>query len=365
MMDHILGQETATTSLQSALDSGRVHHAWIFHGPVGVGKFTTALAFAQVLLDPEATPDLAGHQRSEPDGPVGQLVRTEQHPDLHIIRKELALYSESARLRQRKLSNIPVDLLRERVIGGDVDGRMHDAVAYRTARQGHGKVFIIEEAELLDTTGQNAMLKTLEEPPPQTYFILLSTQEDRLLPTIRSRCQRVAFTPLPDGAMQRWVERSGFETTGAESAWIREIAGGSPGTAMMAKEDGLHGWYEQLRPSLREIEQGRYPPGMGEMLASFVDQFATGWVKRFDNASKEMANQAGMQRVFMILGAYLRQRLAGSVASIDEAERWLHMMELLYETEGHLSNNINLKIALENLVVQWTQCCARRPVAMA
>ena len=188
-MHRILGQERAIDTLLTALGSGRVHHGWIFSGPLGVGKFTTAVEFARLLLDPHAAPNLAGEIEADPEGETSRLIDAGTHPDLHVIRKELALFSDNPQLRARKLSNIPIDVLRERMIGGKTsDDRPHVAVAYRKPAQGHGKVFIIDEAELIDVYGQNALLKTLEEPPPATYIFLITSRPERLLPTIRSRC---------------------------------------------------------------------------------------------------------------------------------------------------------------------------------
>src|SRR5262245_54578077 len=124
-MTSILGQSRALEILQSALDSGRFHHGWIFSGPRGVGKFTTALEIAASLLG------------TEPN-------QIANHPDLHVIRKELALYSDDPEIRARKLMSIPLAVLREHMLGGKVGETIHDAAAYRTAVRGRGKVFIID-----------------------------------------------------------------------------------------------------------------------------------------------------------------------------------------------------------------------------
>ena len=157
-----------------------------------MGKYTAALEAARVLLDPAARQAVREHDAGDAtrliegggDSRIQNLIHAGTHPDLHIIRKEMAKFSDNRSLRDKKQLNIPIDLLRERVIGGKSGETYHDAAAYRTAQMGHGKVFIIDEAELLDQTGQNAMLKTLEEPPSDTWFFLITSQPDRLLPTI-------------------------------------------------------------------------------------------------------------------------------------------------------------------------------------
>ena len=105
-MRRILGQSRAVDTLAGALRSGRLHHGWIFSGPKGVGKYTTALEFARILLDPAAETD----EQSQ----SSRLVDAGTHPDLHLVYKELALHSDNPRVRLLKLLTIPIDVLRER-----------------------------------------------------------------------------------------------------------------------------------------------------------------------------------------------------------------------------------------------------------
>ena len=140
-VEEIIGQKGAVDTLLRSVGEGRRHHAFIFAGPVGVGKFTTAIAFAKMLVGESS------HKQSA-------------HPDLHVIKKEDVAWSNNPLLRKRKQTNIPLDLLRERMIGGKTsDSATHDAVAYKTPMLGGEKVFVIDEAELLDEAGQNALLK--------------------------------------------------------------------------------------------------------------------------------------------------------------------------------------------------------------
>ena len=80
--------------ITSAVKSGRVHHAWVFAGPKGVGKYTTAVEFAKILLDPQAGVNLAGEIEADPDGRTSVMIDAGTHPDLHVIHKELALFSD-------------------------------------------------------------------------------------------------------------------------------------------------------------------------------------------------------------------------------------------------------------------------------
>ncbi len=385
----ILGQDRPLETLQAALRSGRFHHGWIFSGPRGVGKFTTALEIARILLDREHP--LAPGSGDEGDAGIGVANNPDSnaqaridagtHPDLHVIRKELALYSDNRALSERKLMTIPLDLLRERVIGGRSGERMHEAAAYRTAALGSGKVFIIDEAELLAREAQNAMLKTLEEPPAQTWFFLITSLPDRLLPTIQSRCQHVRFSRLDDKTMQAWwkaeLSRERAAAPGADEGrkkkevfdpkkvaaadvkWSLEFADGSPGAALLAMEYGFHNWHKTLEPMLHELDRGVFPVAMGDALGAKVEEFAVAWVARHgkDSTSKDAANKDGSRHALSLLGAHARKRLAetaGKASQAEAAERWATSIDLLRECEGQIDSNVNQKLAMENLVAQWT-----------
>ncbi len=366
--------------LDAALASGRFHHGWIFSGPRGVGKFTAALEVARILLD-RGQVGLAGvptiGEIPDPDSAAQRLIDSGTHPDLHVIRKEMALYSENRELRERKLMNIPLDLLRERMLGGDSGGTMHEAAAYRTPALGVGKVFIIDEAELLDRNTQNAMLKTLEEPPANTWIFLITAFPDRLLSTIHSRCQHVRFGRLDDRAMAQWWKhelakpqadhdsekgrrkKEVFDPSKVSAdtvKWAIGSAEGSPGSALLAMEYGFHEWSRTLDPMLAEIDRGVFPAAMGETLGSFVEAFAGAWVKRHGEkeTSKDAANKDGSRHVLTLLGAHARKRLAGCAGDAEQAERWAVAIDLLRECERQIESNVNQKLAMDNLVAQWT-----------
>lgn len=358
----ILGQSRPLEILFNALRSGRFHHAWIFSGPRGVGKFTAAIETARVLLDPEARSNVAEEFDGKHLLPKAHSERIQAsisagtHPDLHVVRKELALYSDNAQLRDRKQLNIPIDLIRERIIGGKSGDTYCDAPAYRSAAHGHGKVFIIDEAELLADNAQNSLLKTLEEPPPDTYFFLITSQPDRLLITIRSRCQHVRFSPLDDESMTQWLSVFSKQhvEAGQHSAEILALADGSPGVAQLALEYGFVQWRKTLEPMLRDLESGKFPVAMGDTLASLVDEFAQAWVKAHKNASKDAANKDGARHMFSFLASHARRELKSACDGRDEnASHWLAVIDLITHAQRELESNVNMKLLLENLVVQW------------
>jgi DNA polymerase-3 subunit delta' len=352
-MEHIVGQPAAIETLTNALASGRVHHAWVFHGPHGVGKFTTATAFAKVLLCPNAQADLTGRITACSTCESCRLIDSEDgaHPDLHVITKELALFSDDASTRNRKLMTIPLDVLRTRLLGP----------AYLRASMNHGKVFIIDEAELLDLNGQNTLLKTLEEPPEGTYLILVTAHDERLLPTIRSRCQRVSFGRLDDEQVAQWVN----EQPDVEPAHVEQIvrfARGSIGRAALAIEFELDSWVRKIEPMVDDLAKGRAVPELGATMAKLADDYAAAWVDSRKNASKDAANKAAIRTLVGLLGALCSERLESLAPTCDANDPaggeatlrpWLVGVELLQEAELQLTGNVAPALLLDNLAVQW------------
>ena len=162
----VAGQEHIVKTLQNALATGKLAHAYLFAGPRGTGKTTMAKLLAKALNCDEGI----GHQCNECKNCKAIIEGT--HPD--VIELDAA-------------SNNGVDEIRELI----------DKVKYGTIL-GRYKVYIIDEVHMLSTGAFNALLKTLEEPPEHVIFILATTEPHKILPTILSRCQRYDFTKLSD-----------------------------------------------------------------------------------------------------------------------------------------------------------------------
>jgi DNA polymerase-3 subunit delta' len=236
-----------------------------------------------------------------------------------------------------------------------IDGKSFDGSVWRTPYRGHGKVFIIDEAELLDEIGQNALLKTLEEPPAGTTIILVTTREDRLLPTIRSRCQRVAFGSLDAASMTRWLREADLPIDGEARTWVERYAEGSPGAAVVAVRHEVHLWAKELAPDLEAISRGRFVAGLGDRMAERIASCAEAVVKENDRASKEAANRLGTRLLFGVLGQHVRDGIASAVAAgdLDVAERWGTIADVLVEADEQVRRSLNLKQVLALLVARW------------
>jgi len=339
----IIGHQHAIGQLRSGIAADRLHHALIFFGPKGVGKFTAALAFAAELLTPKSTPD--------PDL-IRALLGKGGHADLHVITKELAAVCREDTVRRSKQVTIAKDVIDEFLLEPADKSR---AIASDSLAS---KVFIVDEAELLDRSLTNAptqasMLKTLEEPPPGTIIILITTDESRLLPTIRSRCQRIGFGRLSTEEVAAVLKARGQHIAGAEGQWLLDTCDGSPGAAIMAIKAGLFGWHQRLGPMLLAVEREPLSaPALGHTMAGLVEDRAAATVAEGGKGtSKEAANRHWTKVMLGYIAAHQRSRLMGDSSAyvkIDAAR----IINLCLQAEEYLLNNVQHATIFENLGAQ-------------
>lgn len=250
------GQNSAIDRLQRALRSGRISHSYVFYGPEGVGKKLLAIEWAKRLLckspirrTPPEEPAATQYGRPQPlelDDccdwcPDCKLVISGTHPDLHIVNRAMGRYARKK--RTRKLIDLPIDVIREFVI----------APAGMQPSRGRARIFIIDESETLNRQSQNALLKTLEEPPKETFIIMVSSRVDLLLPTVRSRCQFVRFTALDVSIVYDRLIESGLHRDEAE--YWSGFCGGRLGLAIELGRLGLYNAKEELLEQLAGLEQ--------------------------------------------------------------------------------------------------------------
>jgi DNA polymerase-3 subunit delta' len=223
LLSRIRAQDTAIRTLERAIASGRVHHAYLFTGPDGVGKELAAFGLAQALVctaRKEGTKRACGACSACARALPRDEERTPIHPDVVVI--ERALYAPQAiGRRTAETQDISIDQVRTLVLARS---------AY-APHEGRAKVFIIRRADELSISAANALLKTLEEPGQKTHFILLTSQPDALLPTILSRTLRVRFAPLPDDVVATLLAERGIEKTRATE--VAALAAGSVETGTL------------------------------------------------------------------------------------------------------------------------------------
>jgi DNA polymerase-3 subunit delta' len=206
----LAGHEEVEAAFEATRVRGRLHHAWMLTGPEGAGKATFAYRAARRLLGAPEDPAY-GILGSSPDHPVSRQVIARSHPDLFVIER----LGEDGKVRKV----IPVDEARG----------LSEFFSKSPASAPH-RVAIIDAADDLNVNAANAILKTLEEPPPHGVLLMISHSPGRLLPTIRSRCRRLAFQPLPLEAAAAFV-RDREDVTAEAALRLATMAGGAPGRA--------------------------------------------------------------------------------------------------------------------------------------
>ena len=332
-MDNLVGNICVRERLQGVLRSSRCPHAFVISGPRGVGKCSFVLELARTILN----------------------TKDETHPDLHVIKKEDVAWSSNPTLQRKKQTNIPVDLLRERMIGGTTsDGSKHGAVVYRTPVIGHKKVFVIDEAELLDESGQNALLKTLEEPPEDTIVFLITSREDRLLQTVLSRCHLYSFGPLNGSEMREWVEWSG--KNGVFCDWLCEWSCGSPGVFEEGELSGVAELYGDVSVFL-ENPKSSETVGVVSRINDFLNNRQELVLSENPNASKEAVNRRGIELLLRLFEWQSKQYIHCEDSGKDVGLGVL-CSETISDIEQQSYANISTKVLVESLVVRWKQVCS-------
>jgi len=256
--------EAVERAFLSALDRGRLHHAWLLVGPEGVGKATFAYRAARRLLGASPTPAL-GLLGARPEDPVSRQIVAHAHPDLMVLQRE-SLDGKARRV-------IPVDEARGLP---EFFAKSPASASYRVA--------IIDSADDLNANAANAVLKTLEEPPERGVVFLVSHAPGGLLPTIRSRCRRLRFTPPPVESGVAWLAtRAVAEETDARR--LLAMAHGAPGRAWRLSVTGALEADDEARALLASLpktddmamsalaESFRHPAG-GEKFDLFFNRLA-------------------------------------------------------------------------------------------
>jgi DNA polymerase III subunit delta' len=270
----ICGQERPVAALRRAWAAGRLAQGYCFAGPPGVGKRTTALALAQAvnclspLREGAGAPDACGRCRA------CVRIAAGQHPDVAVLTPA------------EDKTVITIEQVR------DVAAR-----AGMRAYEGFTQVWILDPAERMSEEAANAFLKTLEEPTGTRLFILLTATFTALLPTIRSRCQEVRFTPLDETHLRALLERRGRDP--GEAAAAAAAAGGSAERA--------------LDPDLADLRaaQGRLVAEVWRALDSVPGVL--------DQAERLAKDKVALEHALEALLAFTREVAVARVAEADPA----------------------------------------------
>lgn len=292
----ILGHDQLGEQLQMAVARNRLASSYLFVGPEGVGKRSFAMALAKALLCPHRAPT-----ELVPCGNCPSCLQAAAgtHPDILRVAKPA------------DKSEMPVDLLI-----GDREHRMREGLCYEVGLKpmlGRRKVAVIDDADFLNEAGANSLLKTLEEPPPGSVLILISTSLQRQLPTIRSRCQVLRFAPLPAETLaELLLATSATDDPSAAMAAARSSDGGMA-SAVASLSSGLTAARQPILAALC-----KHPLNIAELEKALTDIESGGKTKK---ASKQASRADSRQALQLCLDFYRQwMRLLGGGELMDDAE---------------------------------------------
>ncbi|WP_299023516.1 DNA polymerase III subunit delta' [uncultured Sulfitobacter sp.] len=216
----LIGQDAAQQTFVDAFNTGRLHHAWMLTGPRGVGKATLAWQIARFLLA-TPTPD-PNSMFAEP--PPTSLEIPPDHP----VAVRVASGGEGRIRNVTRTVNPTTKKLRGEIVADDI--RALNGFFQMSAPDGGYRVVIIDDADQMNTTAANALLKMLEEPPARALLILISHQPSGLLPTIRSRCRTLPLRTLDANEVAQAMAQAQVQAANTDA--LAALSGGSVGGAM-------------------------------------------------------------------------------------------------------------------------------------
>jgi DNA polymerase-3 subunit delta' len=227
----MVGHKAVEQQLLDSINSGKIPHAMIFAGPQGIGKSTMAFRFIKAMLaakvdtgpslfgtpDPVALTSLSAN----PDDQSSRLVVSGGHPDLMVVERK------ADEAKGGKLKDVDVEQIRE------IPGFLH-----MTPFMGGWRMVIIDDADTMTRSSQNALLKVLEEPPKNSILILIAHRPGLLISTIKSRCRTLNFSTLTQDEFDTLIKRAMPALARHDMDALYNIAGGSIGDSLQLMQDG-------------------------------------------------------------------------------------------------------------------------------
>ncbi|HWD25790.1 MAG TPA: DNA polymerase III subunit delta' [Rhizomicrobium sp.] len=298
----LAGQDAALARAARAIRNGRPPPAWLITGPPGVGKATLAYRIARAVLahgaNANVPEDLAVPERD----PAALQIAAASHPGLLILKRGL---NDSGKL----MSDLSVNVVRK------LQGFFG-----MTSGAGGWRIAIIDTADDMNDAAANALLKMLEEPPPRAMLLLLSNVPGRLLPTIRSRCQRLALRPLDDATLESELARLLPDSDASERASLARLAGGSIGMALQLSGGDSVALAQEADRLLNHSSNHGGPPDVAAILAL---------------GDKIYRITDGLQTFGMFLAEALTARIrARALAGGSHLDRWVECLNRIESRFG-------------------------------
>lgn len=314
----IIGHDRQKNILLRAIERRRIAHAYLFSGPDGIGKRLMAVAFAKALLC--QTGNGCGHC------PACRKVDHSNHPDIHILDSNgAAIKIEQIRNLQKELSLRP--------------------------HEGERKICLIDGAEQFTIGAANALLKTLEEPQPGTLIILLSNRPEKLLTTIRSRCQNLPFSRLPKHVLATILAQK-LELNETDATILAALSEGSFKKALGPNRELYLEKRRKLIQSLSALSSGSIIPTFSfadeletekELLFDILDIFQAFYrdllLLKYNSPTEELVNLDLLDLITSQVETTTITSLLGKLKAL-EAARY------------HLQRNVNRRLALEVMLMR-------------
>jgi len=341
--DDLVGQDHVVRTLKNAIARNRIAHAYLFVGPRGTGKTSTARIFAKALNCTDGP-----NANFDPNDPVVKSIA--EGTSMDVIEIDGA-------------SNNSVDQIRD----------LRDDVRYAPT-QGKFKVYIIDEVHMLSTAAFNALLKTLEEPPPHVKFVFATTDVQKVLPTIISRCQRFDLKPiLPELIVQRLKQIAVEEKITVTDAALASIARMADG----GMRDAQSIFDQMISFCGAEIGEGDvldvYGLVAAEKIAALAAALATGDHKKLVAIVDECdQNGRDLVRLLADLQALVRQALLDAIAKGGRSdllggapmttEQITRLLDGLREGEGSVKLGLSEKINFEVTLLKAVEASRARAI---
>ena len=313
----LLGHEDAERTLRSAYFSNRLPHAWLINGIKGVGKATLAYRFARFVLTGGGGMDPRDDLYVPPAHPVFKRVAARSHADLLTI----------ARARDEDGKPMRSEIVAE-------DARAMGPFLHMTAAEGGWRVAVIDNADEMNPHAANAVLKILEEPSARSLILLVSHSPGRLLPTIRSRCRRLALRPLPEDTITQLLSEYAPGLADDDLAQVVRLAEGSAGRALsLARRAGLDVLADvsRLLDSLPALDlpvahalADRLGRAGGEDMFEIAGQLMTRWTQdRIIAAAKDPLAMCRLERPFEVWEKVSQLFAHGAATRLDRKQVFL------------------------------------------
>jgi DNA polymerase-3 subunit delta' len=307
-LKEIFCQDKAIAVLQRALAAGKVPHAYIFAGPEGIGKFTTAREWAKVLLCENPIVE-NGFTDSCALCRSCQLFEAGSHPDFNSVYKELVEFTRDGKGKKTPV-DLPIDVIREFLI---------EKVPIKPTLSKR-KVFVVSEAERLNAHSQNSLLKVLEEPPQYCFIILLCTRMEKLLSTTKSRCQIVRFAPISEDRIIEMLTEMGIEQK--LGRYFARLAQGSLGQACRWAQLELAdaNLYQTRKQLINSVTKYEYPEALdlAQWLLEETKKISTIWADLDKTTSRTDVNRRAQKTLVRIIISALHDAMKLNVIPAED-----------------------------------------------